>query len=434
MSSSQTRNNNNDGTPPASPNLSSSNGDDGGQVASSEADVLDDEPKNLILNIISQLRIGMDLSRITLPTFILEPRSMLEKLTDFMAHEELLAAVPKVQDPLERAIAVLKWYMSGFYIKPQGVKKPYNPILGETFRSHWRHEAGKPSDCGNGDSITHYVAEQVSHHPPISALYVSNRKEGFIINGSIHPRSRFLGTSAASILEGEAVLTLLPFDNEQYIITFPSAYARGILFGTLLMEMCGVVTITCPKTGIKSEVDFKAKPFWGGEYNAIVGKIKNSRGDTLYNISGLWDEQITITNTKTKQSTVLWDPRGAQRLPRYVRSIEEQDEFESQRLWSNVTEAIRKKDQRLATDEKTKLEDAQRQAVKERKDAGMAWNPRLFTTEDEGRTWTYKYINLSPYDPSEGVEEEKDGIIYPTGKGLQHVVDSVGKRTEDPVS
>lgn len=35
------------------------------------------------MHIISQLRPGADLSRVTLPTFILEPRSMLERITKY---------------------------------------------------------------------------------------------------------------------------------------------------------------------------------------------------------------------------------------------------------------------------------------------------------------------------------------------------------------
>lgn len=58
---------------------------------SPDAEELDEEPRNLILALVSEIRIGMDLSRITLPTFILEPRSMLEKITDFMTHGEILA-------------------------------------------------------------------------------------------------------------------------------------------------------------------------------------------------------------------------------------------------------------------------------------------------------------------------------------------------------
>jgi len=258
-------------------------------------------------------------------------------------------------------------------------------------------------------------------------LYISNRKEGFIINGSIHPRSKFLGTSAVSILEGEADVTLLAYD-EQYTITFPSAYARGILFGTLLMELCGSVVITCPKSNLKTEIEFKAKPFWGGEYNSISGKIKNTtKGDTLYSISGKWDSTINITHSKSKQTSVLWEPKGARRLPRFVRPFDEQELNESQRLWIAVTEAIKKKDQKIATDEKTKLEEAQRAGVKQRAESGEAWVPKLFTTSDNGLTWQYRFMDTSPYDPSEGIEEEQNGIVYPVGKGLQFVIDTAAQ-------
>ena len=37
-----------------------------------------------------QVRPGMDLSTVVLPTFILEPRSFLDKLSDFYYHSDLL--------------------------------------------------------------------------------------------------------------------------------------------------------------------------------------------------------------------------------------------------------------------------------------------------------------------------------------------------------
>lgn len=55
-------------------------------------------------------------------------------------------------DAFTRMKAVVKWYLSGFYKKPQGLKKPYNPLLGETFRCYWQHPNG---------SRTFYLAEQV---------------------------------------------------------------------------------------------------------------------------------------------------------------------------------------------------------------------------------------------------------------------------------
>lgn len=379
------------------------------QVTSPDAEVLEEEPRNLLLALVSQIRPGMDLSKITLPTFILEPRSMLEKLTDFMTHGEFLTLVPKIKDPVERMVGIVKWYLSGFYIKPQGVKKPYNPILGEFYRAKWNHEDG---------TTTHYVAEQTSHHPPISSLYISNRKAGFMINGSIFPRSKFFRFSVASFLDGTAILTLLD-SGETYTITFPTVYGRGIIVGTLLMELCGNVTISCHQTHCKAEIEFKEKGFFTGEYNVVVGKIRMKK-DVLHTFQGKWDGRIDITNTKTKKTEVLWDSKDARRGPKIVRTLEQQEDFESQKLWINVTNAIKKRDQKEATVEKTKLEDAQRKTAKERAEE---WAPRLFRKNTAGE-WTYKYINYKPYSPNEETQEEEEGIIFSKGVGKQATIEA----------
>ena len=45
--------------------------------------------KTVIRHVLSQVRIGMDLSRVSLPAFILERRSTLEMYADFMSHTDL---------------------------------------------------------------------------------------------------------------------------------------------------------------------------------------------------------------------------------------------------------------------------------------------------------------------------------------------------------
>lgn len=51
---------------------------------------MEEEPKNLILEMISQLTVGMDLTKISFPTFVLEPRSLLERITDLMSHQDII--------------------------------------------------------------------------------------------------------------------------------------------------------------------------------------------------------------------------------------------------------------------------------------------------------------------------------------------------------
>lgn len=46
-----------------------------------------------------------------------------------MSHSDLLFGVGKIDDPEKRFLQVAKYYLSGWHIKPKGVKKPYVVIL-----------------------------------------------------------------------------------------------------------------------------------------------------------------------------------------------------------------------------------------------------------------------------------------------------------------
>eukprot|EP01087_Luapelamoeba_hula_P016259 TRINITY_DN499_c0_g1_i2.p1 TRINITY_DN499_c0_g1~~TRINITY_DN499_c0_g1_i2.p1 ORF type:complete len:385 (-),score=80.36 TRINITY_DN499_c0_g1_i2:134-1288(-) len=367
-------------------------------------EVLEAEPKNILLSLLSQLSLGMDLSRVTLPTFILEPKSFLEKLTDFMTHPDLVLNASSLETPYDRLKALTRWYMSGFYIRPKGVKKPYNPILGEIFRASWDH----------GDSKSFYVSEQVSHHPPVSAFYGSNRPAGFVLNGSIFFKSKFGGNTVAAILDGHATIYMLNYD-ETYVLTFPTAYARGILWGTLLMELGGNVSIKCEQSEMRSEIEFKTKGFFGGDYNQVAGKIIHKK-KTLYTFNGKWDKQLTGKGHKDKKEEVFWDPYGGMsqsNLKMNVRPISEQEDFESRKLWQGVSKGLIANDQEAATDAKCAIEGAQRQAVKDREEKGIVYEPRYFKLNEEGE-WEYKWFDLTKWDAQDCAakeEYEEDGEI-----------------------
>lgn len=379
---------------------------------------IEDENKSILWALLKQVKPGMDLSRVTLPTFILEPRSFLDKLSDFYFHSDILSRAAREEDAYSRMKEVVRWYLSGFYKKPKGLKKPYNPILGETFRCYW----GNP----NGTK-TYFVAEQVSHHPPVSAFYVSNRKEGYVVNCSCLAKSKFYGNSSSAILDGTATLTLLRF-GEEYVMSIPYAHCKGILIGTLTMELGGVVTINCEKTGYKAEIEFKLKPFWkkSGESNYVAGKIKMGK-ETLCRIEGKWDGEILITDLKSPIPAgeveplpeLFWDPTPEireQRLPRHLVEYNAQGEFESEKLWINVSDAIKVNDQEKATNEKFILEEAQRKGHRERRENGVEWIPKLFERDPAApnaiNRWLYKYRDIRPWDPMTDLKEyENDGIV-----------------------
>src|SRR5690606_20607891 len=121
--------------------------------------------------------------------------------------------------------------------------KPYNPILGEHFHCKWEHE----------DSTTFYHAEQVSHHPPISAIYWENPKKGIIHYGTLGFGMNFLGNSGEAWLKGGYKLVALKH-GEVYEASFPKFVGRGIFWGSQVFEKVGKQEIKCEKTGYCTKI------------------------------------------------------------------------------------------------------------------------------------------------------------------------------------
>ncbi|GAA5889393.1 hypothetical protein JCM6882_000730 [Rhodosporidiobolus microsporus] len=347
-------------------------------ASANDTEELDDEPKNMLLALISQLRVGMDLSRVTLPVFVLEPRSMLERVTDFHSHPELLHGVTNLSQE-ERFISVLRYYLAGWHIKPKGVKKPYNPVLGEFFRCRYDYDDG---------TVGYYIAEQVSHHPPISAWYFASPESGLELCGELRPKSKFLGNSAATLMDGESHVRFLDgpgAEDGEYDIGMPNMYARGILFGKMVLELGDTSGVRNDKTGIACDVEFKTKGFFSGAYNSIAGKIKGPKGD-IGDVSGFWSDTMEIQR-KGKGKEVLFDAHQAKVKAKSVCPEDQQQPFESRRLWSKVTAAIKANDIDAATDAKSAIEDAQREAAKEREAKGESFQPKWFKPTGKNGEW-----------------------------------------------
>lgn len=94
---------------------------------------------SVVTHLLSQVKIGMDLTKVVLPTFILERRSLLEMYADYFAHPDLFVRIADFKDPRDRMVQVVRWYLSAYHAgrKSSVAKKPYNPIIGEVFRCHW---------------------------------------------------------------------------------------------------------------------------------------------------------------------------------------------------------------------------------------------------------------------------------------------------------
>ncbi|KIP04051.1 hypothetical protein PHLGIDRAFT_121031 [Phlebiopsis gigantea 11061_1 CR5-6] len=355
-----------------------------------DTSILDEQEGSVISSMISQLRVGMDLHKVTFPTFVLEPRSMLERITDFMSHPDLIFGAESCDDPEERFLRVLQYYLAGWHIKPKGVKKPYNPVLGEFFRCRYDYPDG---------SKGFYIAEQVSHHPPVSAFYYISPANKLAILGELRPKSKFLGNSVSTVMEGENRILLMgrPDDGE-YVISMPNMYARGILWGKMVLELGDTCTARNDRLGLLADLQFKTKGYFSGTYNAIAGKVRRTTNNTdLGEISGKWSSVMEYKPVKGNKRTLFDVAKDGQKIaPKWVAPEEEQEPNESRRLWSKLTAAIVAKDMDRATEAKSAVEESQREQRRIREENAESHVSRFFQQTKEGR-WIPKFI--VPSDP-----------------------------------
>ncbi|XP_049911710.1 oxysterol-binding protein-related protein 9 isoform X6 [Epinephelus moara] len=381
------------GTTDADPFDSHDDRDDEGEGESVE------EHKSVIMHLLSQVRLGMDLTKVVLPTFILERRSLLEMYADFFAHPDLFVSIADQPEPRERMVHVVKWYLSAFHAGRKGsvAKKPYNPILGEVFYCHWDlpSESEEPSlhtetvsegpvPWSSTNSVC-FVAEQVSHHPPISAFYAEclNRKIQF--NAHIWTKSKFLGMSIGVHNIGQGCVSCLEHD-EHYILTFPNGYGRSILT-VPWVELGGECSISCSKSGYSANIVFHTKPFYGGKKHRITAEIFAPNDKKSFcSIEGEWNG-VMYAKWATGENTVFIDTKRIGIIKKKVRKLEDQLDYESRRLWRDVTLNLKLKDIDAATDAKHRLEEKQRAEARERKENEQQWETRLF--HEDGECWVY---------------------------------------------
>ncbi|XP_013887065.1 oxysterol-binding protein-related protein 11 isoform X2 [Austrofundulus limnaeus] len=360
-----------------------------------------EEERSVILHLLSQLKLGMDLTRVVLPTFILEKRSLLEMYADFMSHPDLFIAITDGSSPEDRMVRFVEYYLTSFHEGRKGAiaKKPYNPIIGETFHCSWRvprrQDSPKEPSLGSPEPPNapsaqefdqlRFVAEQVSHHPPVSGFYAECQERRMCVNTHVWTKSKFMGMSIGVSMIGEGCLHLLEHD-EEYTFTLPCAYARSILT-VPWVELGGKVNISCAKSGYSAVITFQTKPFYGGKLHKVTAEVKHNHTNAVVcRVQGEWNGvlEFSYTGGETKVVDVTKLPVTRKR----VRPVEKQAPTESRRLWQHVTEALRQKNIDKATEHKRVLEERQRTEERHRAETETLWRTRYFDREGDG--WFYR--------------------------------------------
>ena len=163
------------------------------------------------------------------------------------------------------------------YDYPDGTRGFYIAEQGTFVRFSFMFICG----CSTKEPLLFDTASPVSHHPPISAFYYISPANQVAILGELRPKSKFLGNSVSTTMEGENRIRLMgrPEDGgaclfllmlwihllicllvaTEYVISMPNMYARGILWGRMVLELGDSCTAKNEKNGLSAELSFKTK-------------------------------------------------------------------------------------------------------------------------------------------------------------------------------
>lgn len=339
-------------------------------------------PANLVQRVLSlfrNVRPGSDLSHFQLPATFNLPKSQLQLYGEgvYCTGDDHLSRCATGKDSLERLTAVVAWSISTTRPPIFGFA-PYNPVLGET------HHVSRGS--------LHVLLEQVSHHPPVSALHATDDGGNVELLWCQNPNPKFNGASIEATVKGKRQVKLLKF-NETYEVDCPNLLIR--LLPAPSVEWSGTVRIACKDSGLEAELCYyRSHSFLGlgGDARCIKGKVfcSSSPQDTVCEIDGHWDRTVSLKDVGSGEVSVLYDAKSAigNLTTPEVKDQEGLSPSESALVWGEVSEAILAKDWEKASEAKRRVEDTARKLEKERNEKGEVWMPKHFSlSQDKNGSW-----------------------------------------------
>ncbi|KAI4903561.1 hypothetical protein NFI96_022909 [Prochilodus magdalenae] len=239
--------------------------------------------------------IGKDLSRVSMPVALNEPLNFLQRVSEELEYSELLDIANHTDDPYQRMVYVAVFSISGYaWASWRNRYKPFNPVLGETYESI-REDRG-----------FRYVAEQVSHHPPVSACH--GESENFTFWQDQRWKNKFWGKSVEIVSTG-MVNVALPRYGDHYEWNKVVTCIHSVFSQQRWLEHYGDVVIrnlnsdvcTCKITFLKSR-------YGSGEdsKNEVQGVVLDQAGNVVHRFGGSWHEGIFCDTLPNPQC--IWKP------------------------------------------------------------------------------------------------------------------------------
>lgn len=194
-------------------------------------------------------------------------------------------------------------------------------------------------------------------------------------------------SSAGSIIVrqiGHAVLTV---GKEEYLITLPKLRIDGLWYGSPYIELTDTSYIV--GGGFLSTIEYKGKGYFTGKshtFKATLSPLPGMGGSHLneHIIEGLWHEKSKFTKGPSNGND-FHDIASAHKEYAIVVGGEKdgsQGDFETRKLWDLVAKGIREGDYELASREKSRIENEQRQRRKDEAAAETKWELKHFNHQE----------------------------------------------------
>jgi hypothetical protein len=338
--------------------------------------------------------VGKDLSAISMPVSANEPLSLLQRATECMEYSALLDKAAAATDVVERLIYVTAFALSNLStnrVKERAIRKPFNPLLGETF------------EMVREDRGFRMIAEKVSHRP-VQLAYQADSRD-WSLTQSPKPTQKFWGKSAEINTDGKTRLTLHS-SGDHFSWGSATSFLRNIIAGEKYVEPVGEMSVFNETTGQKSIATFKAGGMFSGRSEEITVKTYDSHGHELpLGLSGTWTSSLQLTEHGSVTNKTIWAvgplvDEAAKRygFPTFAASLNETTPIEQDKI--APTDSRLRPDQRAleggdldtAEDLKAKLEEKQRERRRELEETGGVYRPRWFAnvTESAGDEVVWK--------------------------------------------
>lgn len=298
---------------------------------------------------------------LSFPVLFSEARSNLERTADMFSFlvDIYIPKMMETQSINEKLMYLTVGILAGSYIQLK-TKKPWNPVLGETFVGNWE----------NG---TMFYSEQISHHPPVGAYELIGPNNSWKCHGKV--KGQFESSVNSVEAKQEGLFSLIFEDGSEYQWEFPTMLMSGSLYGDKTVKMKGTIVVSDIKNKLESVINFAPKKSKKTSVekksaNMIYGGIKSSqskkaeftdiiRGDICneikYNDKLVWnidDNKPTRPSAKVDEEKILQSD-SRYRLDRNLFISNKSEEADRAKV---LIEEFQRREERLRKVEKPKKE------------------------------------------------------------------------------